>query len=106
GLEVGAASGDESDNAVQGDVNVRNMQALSGRDRTINRFVFDPDYEVDLILFRELIGSVSNALYFKPWLSYELTKSIGFKAANVTSAALRPVSTPGNDTMWGIEMDA
>jgi uncharacterized protein (TIGR04551 family) len=106
GLEIGAATGDESDNLLQGDVNVRNARALSGADTTINRFVFDPDYEVDLILFRELIGSVSNALYFKPWLSYELTKSIGFRAANITSAALRPVSTPGNETMWGIEMDA
>jgi len=105
GLEVGAASGDESDNAVQGEVNVRNAQLLSGQDRTINRFVFDPEYKVDLILFRELIGSVSNALYFRPWMSYELTKSITFKAQNVTAAALRPVSTPGNSEMWGLEMD-
>jgi uncharacterized protein (TIGR04551 family) len=106
GIEVGAASGDESDNATQGDVNVRNVRALSGQDRSINRFVFDQDYNIDLILFRELIGSVSNAVYFRPWLSYELTKSIAFRAQNVTAAALRPVATPGNSNMWGIELDS
>ncbi len=105
GMEIGGASGDESDNAVQGDTNVANAQLLSGRDRSINRFVFDPDYDVDLILFRELIGSVSNAIYFKPWMSYELTRSIKFRAQNVTSAAMQPVSTPGNSAMWGIELD-
>lgn len=105
GLEVGAASGDESDNTVQGATHIRNVQMLSGTDRTINRFIFDPDYEIDLILFRELIGSVSNALYFRPWMSYELTKSIKFRAQNVTAAALRPVATPGNSNMWGIELD-
>jgi uncharacterized protein (TIGR04551 family) len=105
GLEVGAASGDESDNVVQGETHMRGFQSLSGQDRSINRFIFDPNYKVDLILFRELIGTVSNALYFRPWMSYELTNSITFRAQNVTAAALRPVSTPGNSAMWGIELD-
>lgn len=105
GIEVGAASGDETDNAVQGEINVRNARALSGSDRSINRFIFDPDYNIDLIFFRELMGSVSNAVYFRPWMSYELTRSITFRAQNVTSAALKPVSTPGNSEMWGIELD-
>jgi len=106
GLEIGAASGDESDNEVQGEIHVRDARALSGRDRSINRFVFDPDYDIDLIFFRELMGAVSNAVYFRPWMSYELTRSITFRAQNVTAAALKPVSTPGNSNMWGIELDA
>lgn len=105
GLELGAASGDESDGRPQGNTNLANVPALSGTDRTINRFIFDPDYKIDLILFRELIGAVSNALYARPWMSYELTKSITFRAQNVTAAALNPVATPGNSEMWGLEFD-
>lgn len=105
GLEVGAASGDESDATLQGNTHVSQIPEISGLDRTINRFAFDPDYEIDLILFRELLGGVSNAVYFRPWMSYQLTRSITFRAQNVTAAALRPVATPGNSEMWGIELD-
>ena len=35
----------------------------------IGRFTFDPDYHVDLILFRELIVAVTNAIYVKPSIS-------------------------------------
>jgi uncharacterized protein (TIGR04551 family) len=105
GIEFGAASGDESDAVPQGNTHYSAVPALSGNDRTINRFVFDPDYKIDMIMFRELLGAVSNAFYGRPWLSYELTSSITFRAQNVTAAALRPVSTPGNSAMWGLEFD-
>lgn len=36
------------------------------RTRKIHHFVFNRDYRVDSILFREVIGSVTNAFYFKP----------------------------------------
>ena len=32
----------------------------------------------------------------KPFLQYDLTKSIMFKVANITSFALKPIATPGN----------
>ena len=38
-------------------------------------------------------------------MRYDLTSSITFRAQNVTAAALRPVSTPGNSEMWGLEFD-
>lgn len=105
GIEVGAASGDEWDNPVEGETHLSNA-TFGPDDPSLSRFVFDPDYEVDLILFRELIGSVSNAVYSKPFMSYALTRTIGLKVANVTSFAIRPVSTPGNATMYGTEFDA
>ncbi|MGC4083302.1 MAG: hypothetical protein QM736_14635 [Vicinamibacterales bacterium] len=37
--------------------------------------MFDRDYHVDMILWRHLVGAVTNAGYVKPTLSYELTKS-------------------------------
>lgn len=106
GLEIGAASGDESEAENQGETRVDGIPLATVSDNTINRFAFNPDYEIDLILFRELIGSVSNAVYFRPWLSYELTESITFRGQQVTAAALRPVATPGNSAMWGLEFDA
>lgn len=106
GLEVGLATGDDADNPVQGRTNLRDASLVPAPgDTTMSRFVFDPDYKVDLILFRELIGAVSNAIYFRPRMSYQLTKSITFRAQNVTSAAMKSVSTPGNDTFWGTEFD-
>lgn len=107
GVEVGAASGDQWDNDREGDTNLSHAQFLppKGSSATIKRFVFDPDYDIDLILFRELLGSVSNAAYLRPHMSYQLTKSITGRVQNVTSAALEPVATPGNERLWGTEFD-
>jgi uncharacterized protein (TIGR04551 family) len=105
GIEAGAASGDQWDNVVEGRTHLSNAQ-FRGPDGTFSRFAFDRDYKVDLILFRELIGAVSNAAYGKPFLSYDLTKTITMKVANITSFALKPVATPGNEVMWGSEFDA
>jgi uncharacterized protein (TIGR04551 family) len=106
GLEVGAASGDQWDNSPQGSTHISNANLLGGPgDHELTRFVFDRDYKVDLILFRELIGAVTNAAYAKPFLHYDLTKSISVKFANVTSMALKPISTPGNGDLWGMEFD-
>ncbi len=105
GLELGGASGDQWDNTAQGETHISNAQFGVGDD-VASRFVFDRDYKVDLILFRELIGAVTNAIYTKPFLSYELTKGITLRVANITSFAVKPVSTPGNGTMYGTEFDA
>lgn len=110
GLELGAASGDQWDNDRQGATHISHVQMIGGpgdrsRVKEITRFMFDPDYKVDLILFRQLIGTVTNAAYAKPFLSYELTKSLALRVANVTSFAMKPVSTPGNGQMYGLEFD-
>ena len=67
--------------------------------------MFDRDYKIDMILWRHLYGAVTNAAYAKPFLQYDLTKSIMFKVANITSFALKPIATPGNSTMYGTEFD-
>ena len=35
-----------------------------------------------------------------------LAKSIAFKVSNITSFALKPVATPGNERMYGTEFDS
>jgi uncharacterized protein (TIGR04551 family) len=114
GMEVGYASGDQWDPVQPGRTNVRDARAVpcanldSGvpcNDRTSNAFKFDFAYTVDLILFRELLGAVTNATYLRPTLSYDLTKSINFKFQSVLSFANKPVATPGNGSMYGVEFD-
>lgn len=107
GGEVGFASGDQWDNIPQGSTHIRNMRLLPGEgDDTMNRFVFDPDYEIDLILFRELIGAVSNAIYLRPTFRYDITDRFRMSVQNVTSFAHKRISTPGNGIMYGTEFDA
>jgi uncharacterized protein (TIGR04551 family) len=114
GMEAGAASGDQYDGKSaaeggrgHGDTHISNANLVGAvGDSEISRFIFDRDYKIDMILFRELIGAVTNAAYARPFLSYELTKSIKMKVANITSFALKPVAMPGNEMLIGTEFNA
>lgn len=77
------------------------------RTRTIHHFVFNRDYRVDQILFREVIGSVTNAFYFKPgwkrtfWQSGEWGLDGGLSL--LMAFASIPEGTPGGRRPLGIE---
>jgi uncharacterized protein (TIGR04551 family) len=112
GVEGGFASGDQWDNSIEGRTNIAYARLLgdptvctAASKCTFKQFMFDRDYKVDMILWRHLIGAVTNAGYAKPFLSYDLTKSIMFKVSNITSFALKPVATPGNSRMYGTEFN-
>jgi len=106
GFEVGYASGDQWDSEPNGQINVRDSRTLPEiGDDTVSAFRFDFNYRVDLILFRELLGTVTNATYLKPHLKYHLTDEITGQAAAVVSFANVPVATPGNGSMYGVELD-
>lgn len=112
GIESGFATGDQWDNTPQGNTNISYANLLGDpgicnaqHSCTLTQFMFNRDYIVDLILWRRLIGAVTNAAYVKPFVQYDLTKSITFKIANVTSFALKPIATPGNSLAYGTEFD-
>jgi uncharacterized protein (TIGR04551 family) len=107
GFEVGFASGDDWDADRQGETHYTKVPALprNNTDDTLSGFLFDPNYHVDLILFRELLGTVRNATYLKPSIAYKLTGRVTFKAAAIASFANNSVSTPGNGSVWGVELD-
>ncbi len=112
GIEGGFATGDQWDNVVQGRTNIANANLLGDPNVCnaqhkcdLTAFFMDRDYKIDMILWRHLYGAVTNAAYAKPFLQYDLTKSIMFKVANITSFALKPVSTPGNSDMYGTEFN-
>jgi uncharacterized protein (TIGR04551 family) len=109
GFETGGATGDQAENR-DTYLNYRWKfvpQPLG--DNQISDFKFNPEYHVDEILFRRIIGTVTNALYVKPamayWLDLAERRQLGLSAAFIYSMALEPVSTPGNALPYGIEMN-
>lgn len=74
-------------------------------DDNITNFRFDPDYQVDLILFREILGTVNDAFYVKPHIGYYFTPDLGVRADVIYSQAIFASSTPGQQNPLGIELD-
>ncbi len=110
-FDFGFASGDDSDSVdpVTGfDNGVLNNQYANRPPfgNAIHRFTFDPDYHVDLIMFRRILGAVSNATYFKPGVSYDIIDNFGARVDLIYGLANRPVGYPGNSYNLGLEIDA
>ncbi|HZS40216.1 MAG TPA: TIGR04551 family protein [Polyangia bacterium] len=103
-MEVGYASGDDSEDT-NAALNYR-QQTLIPVNNSISRFNFDPDYHVDLILFRRILGTVNNATYFKPGVSYDIVDNFGARLDMIYSLANKPVGYPGNAYNLGLELDA
>ena len=111
GFHHGMASGDEN----EGFGYLRNSEIQSAGsqtaipDQSLTALRFDRDYHVDLILFRELIGGVTNAMYFKPYLGYrfidQTSEKWGFKLSALYGHALEAEATPGDDPSLGVELD-
>jgi uncharacterized protein (TIGR04551 family) len=103
-FEAGYASGDDSE-----DPNAAvNFQQATFKpfNNHIGRFSFDPDYHVDLILFRRILGTVNNATYFKPGVSYDIVDNFGARVDLMYAIANHPVAYPGNSYNLGLEIDA
>jgi uncharacterized protein (TIGR04551 family) len=109
-LEVGFASGDDSED-FNASVNFKLANLTGGTNggpsgNHIGRFSFDPDYHVDLILFRRILGTVNNATYFKPGVSYDIIDNFGARVDIMYALANRPIGYPGNSYNLGLEIDA
>ncbi len=84
-------------------------QANPPRDRTVDNFRFHPDYHIDQILFREIIGTITDAIYVRPHLRALLMKvgvgRLEAGAAVIASWAVEATSTPSGQRPLGIEVD-
>ncbi len=84
-------------------------QARPPYDTTVNNFRFHPDYHVDRILFREILGSVTDAIYVRPRLGWQLvdTEAVRLRAELAVVAARAAVarSTPSGAAPLGVEAD-
>lgn len=117
GLEIGVASGDNAEffGILDGQnlVAAKDSEFLStptvANNRRVLNFKFNRDYHVDLILFRELIGAVTNAIYIKPSVQYWFIDRDGYRLggdlAILWARALEKDATPGNVVDLGVETD-
>jgi uncharacterized protein (TIGR04551 family) len=104
GLEFGVASGDDSPGFGVRPYDENHFENRQG-DHDINNFRFHPDYHVDLILWRQIIGTVTDAMYIKPSIQYEIAEGFGAKASIIYSSAMESSSTRGKSSPLGLEFD-
>ena len=114
GLEVGLASGDPAPGfgvrsplaqtqAVPGDVD--GPQFRLPQDNRVDNFRFHPNYHVDLILFRRILGTVSDSVYLRPWVRWRSSWGLALEAVAISSFALEAASPPGGERPLGVELD-
>jgi uncharacterized protein (TIGR04551 family) len=84
-------------------------QANPPRDRTVDNFRFHPDFRIDQILFREIIGTVTDAIYVRPHIRWSVlevgTGKVEGLLAVIASWAVQPTSTPSGARSLGVEFD-
>ncbi len=84
-------------------------QADPPRDTRLDAFRFHPDYRVDRILFREIVGRVVDALYLRPHLAWRIADfgngRLELELAATASWAVAAESTPGGASALGVELD-
>jgi uncharacterized protein (TIGR04551 family) len=78
------------------------------RDTRVDNLRFHPDYRVDRILFAEIIGTVTDALYVRPWGRLRLldftSAQLNLKGSATVSRSVFAPSTPNNDAALGAEL--
>jgi uncharacterized protein (TIGR04551 family) len=76
---------------------------------TVDNFRFHPDYHIDQILFREIIGLVTDAVYLRPHVAATLltvgTSHLEASAALIASWAVEAAQTPSGARTLGVEVD-
>ncbi len=118
GIDAGYASGDPAPGfGVYPDPAARAPQAgdLDGaqtippRDARVDNFRFHTDYRIDRILWREIVGTVTDALYVRPHMRVRLASAdvgtLSASLAAVASFAMEERSAPGGQRPLGVEID-
>jgi len=109
GLDAGYASGDPAP-GFGAFPTLDEPQARPPFDHRIDNFRFDPNYRIDRILFRQIIGTVTDAIYVRPHARATLVDlgpgSIGATFAAIASWAVEPASTPSGQRTLGLELDS
>ncbi len=111
-VELGFASGDDApgfgnfprrkvagaDNITQpGDIDGPQYACQSSggcTDSVIKNFRFNRDYRIDMILFREILGGVTDAFYAKPTVKYRIADGFTAWGSVIYSRAIYLQSTP------------
>jgi uncharacterized protein (TIGR04551 family) len=117
----GWASGDNGLLPVTGTKNTLSPSRLTGTgattllprvpgDTNYTEFRFHPDYRIDLILNREILGRIQGEYYFRPSVDYDFSRSqdgqkFGGGAAAIWTRTSSFIQSPGHKNDLGIELD-
>jgi uncharacterized protein (TIGR04551 family) len=122
GAEAGMASGDRAPGfgnypgrgqPSAGDYDGRQYNCIGAgvgagtcSDNDIRNYRFNQAYRVDQILWRQIVGGVTEAFYVKPTFRWDILEGVGLNAQLVYSQALYAASTPSQThAPLGFEMD-
>jgi uncharacterized protein (TIGR04551 family) len=103
GFDHGMATGDTSTQTYAPDNG--GAVGYNDDDDVISNFRFNRAFFVDLLIFREILGTVSNAAYFKPWAAFYFFDSFSARVDAGYAMAMNRRSTLGNKFSYGIELD-
>jgi uncharacterized protein (TIGR04551 family) len=106
-LKGGAASGDPD---VVGLSQFEDLASQPVGKKTISTFSFHPDYRIDLILFKEILGAVAGAYYLAPGVSYDIIRSdfgrvFAARLDFIYSRAMYEQQTYSSEPNLGAEID-
>lgn len=104
----GYATGDRD---VDGMSIYEDLYLQQSNDRRLSNFSFHPNYRVDLILFRNILGAISGAWYLRPGLEYDIIRTpfgrrLGLGADMIYSRASQATQTYGKNPNLGVELNA
>ncbi len=103
GFDAGIASGDSGSSF--GTRPRLSPKKFSADDKKITNFTFNPNYTVDLLLFREVIRAIGGAYYLKPSVFYEVTNRLTIAGSAMVAFSDVPKNTPGQEALLGLEFD-
>jgi uncharacterized protein (TIGR04551 family) len=73
---------------------------------SLNNYRFNPAYQVDLILWRRILGTVTDAWYAKPTFRWDVLDGLSVAGQVVYSQAIFAESTPSSvNKPLGVELD-
>ena len=106
-LNGGAASGDPD---VVGLSQYEDLATQPVGQKIVSNFSFHPDYRVDLILWRRIMGRIAGAYYLAPAISYDIIRSdfgrvLGARLDFIYSRAMYQQQTYSSEPNLGAELD-
>ena len=111
-FDAGVASGDDTRCfGVYGPGNCSLDDAAGDPNKILTGMKFHKNFRVDNLLFRDVIGAVTNAWYIKPTFSinahpfYSSTDLLGADLSVMFAGAMNPEGTPGNGSTLGTEFE-
>lgn len=112
-VEIGVASGDDApgfgvrfrdDQVATAPGDLDGPQFRYPEDLTIDNFRFHPNHRVDLILWRRIIGAITDAIYARARAWY-IWRTLRVETWLTFSSALNESTTPGDSRVLGLEWD-